>query len=87
MTEEYSHKKIEVAVLALFFFNLRTSGSAWKSFPWVATDALYQRGLITDPARKKHSVELTAEGMLVAEDAFRRLFDVNGSLSPKIRPD
>ena len=47
---------------------------AWKSFDWDATDRLYQKGLIFDPANKTKSVVLTDEGLQKAEELFKALF-------------
>jgi hypothetical protein len=50
---------------------------AWKTFPWEATDGLYERGLIDDPRSKAKSVALTDEGARQAEQLFTELFEVD----------
>jgi hypothetical protein len=52
---------------------------AWKTFPWEATDGLYERGLIDDPRSKAKPVALTDGGAHLAELLFTELFEVNDS--------
>ena len=71
---EIDHDKIDEAVLALLWLTLHDGCRAWKSFDWRATDRLYQKGLICDPASKTKSVVLTDEGLQKAEELFKVLF-------------
>ncbi len=74
---EYDPDKVDEATLALLYLNLfedRWSARAWKSVPWEAMDRLHEKGLIGDPKSKAKSVVLTAEGLIAAEEAFRKLF-------------
>jgi Domain of unknown function (DUF6429) len=71
---ENDRDKIDEAVLALTWLTLHDGCRAWKSFDWGATDRLYQKGLICDPANKAKSVVLTEEGLQKAEELFRALF-------------
>lgn len=66
--------RIDAAVLALLWLNLRTTGTAWKGFDWTAMDRLHERGLISDPVGKARSVEMTAEDRREAERLFGELF-------------
>ncbi len=75
MTAKINTAAINEAALALLFFNLQSTGVAWKSVPWPATDRLYERGLIGDPAGRARSVELTREGRDAAKRVFARLFE------------
>ena len=68
------HDKIDEAVLALLWLTQHDGCLAWKSFDWDATDRLYQKGLICDPANKTKSVVLTDEGLQKAEELFKALF-------------
>jgi hypothetical protein len=52
---EIDHDKIDEAVLALMWLTLHDERRAWKSFDWGATDRLYQKGFICDPANKAKS--------------------------------
>ena len=73
----YDERKVEDVVLALMHLNAvkdRYGWRAWKSFPWEATDGLYERGLITDPKSKAKSVLLTDEGVQLAEQLFQEHF-------------
>jgi hypothetical protein len=71
---EIDHDKIDEAVLALMWLTLHDERRTWKSFDWGATDRLYQKGLIFDPANKTKSVVPTNEGLLKAEELFKALF-------------
>ena len=66
--------KIDEAVLALLWLNLRESGVAWKGMAWATMERLHEQGLIDDPVSKRKSVEMTGEGRRKAETAFRKLF-------------
>lgn len=64
-------------MLALMHLNAhedRFGWRAWKSFPWEATDGLFERGLIGDPKSLARSVVLTDEGVRRAEELFHELF-------------
>jgi hypothetical protein len=66
--------KIDDAVLALLWLNQESSGSAWKTMPWDASDRLFEKGLIDNPRGKRKSFQFTPEGAAAAERAFARLF-------------
>ncbi|MEK1894490.1 MAG: DUF6429 family protein [Rhizobium sp.] len=66
--------KIDDAVLALLWLTLHDGRRAWKSFDWDATDRLFKKGLIGDPASKTKSLILTDEGLQRSEELFRELF-------------
>lgn len=73
----YDRRRVEDAVLALMHLNAHEGQfgwRAWKSFPWEATDGLYERGLISDPKSKAKSVMLTEEGARLAEELFLEMF-------------
>jgi len=73
----YDQRKVEDVVLALMHLDAveDTLGwRAWKSFPWEATEGLYERGLIGDPKSKAKSVSLTDEGVLLAQQLFEEHF-------------
>lgn len=71
---DFSTKRLDEAVLALLWFNLDTTGTAWKGFDWSIMERLHGRDLITDPVRKSKSVLLTPEGIAEGERLFRELF-------------
>ena len=66
--------KIDEAVLALMWLTLHDGCRAWKSFDRGATERLYQKGFICDPANEAKSVVLTEEGLQKAEELFKALF-------------
>ncbi|MHC2297902.1 DUF6429 family protein [Rhizobium mongolense] len=66
--------KIDDAVLALLWLTLHDGRRAWKGFDWNATDRLFKKGLIGDPASKTKSLILTDEGLQRSEGLFRALF-------------
>jgi hypothetical protein len=75
----YDQRRLEDTVLALMHLTAHQDNfgwRAWKSFPWEATDGLYERGLIGDPKSKAKSVPLTEEGAELAEQLFTELFGV-----------
>jgi len=49
-------------------------GSAWKGFDWEATDRLFRAGMISNPASKRKSVDLSDDGEKQGEAAFIRHF-------------
>lgn len=70
-------EEIDEAVLGLLFLNVfKHHGQvrAWKTFDWDAMDRLYELGFIGDPKSKAKSVPLTAEGVTLAEECFRKRF-------------
>lgn len=71
---EIDNEKIDQSVLALMYLTLHDGSRAWKSFDWDATDRLYEKGLIGNPASKAKSVDLTEEGLAEAERLFHELF-------------
>jgi hypothetical protein len=76
----HDQRRLEDTVLALMHLTAHHEGlgwRAWKSFPWEATDGLYERGLIGDPRSKARSVPLTDEGAQLAEQLFTELFGVD----------
>jgi len=58
--------RVDDAVLALLYLNLRHSGSAWKGFDWNAMNRLFEKDLISNPVSKNKSVALSAEGESLA---------------------
>jgi mRNA-degrading endonuclease toxin of MazEF toxin-antitoxin module len=70
-------KEIDEAILGLLYLNvLEHHGQvrAWKTFDWDAMDRLHELGLIGDPKSKAKSVPLTAEGVTLAKESFRKRF-------------
>ena len=65
---------LDEAVLAILYYNEAKAGGAWKSLPWDATDRLHEKGLISDPAKSRKSVDIHGEGYEQARAAFERLF-------------
>ncbi len=75
----YDGERVQDAVLALMHLTAqhdRFGWRAWKSFPWEATDGLFERGLIGDPKSQAKSVVVTEEGVRRAEELFHQLFGV-----------
>lgn len=71
---EIAKDKVDEAILALLWLNQHVTGVAWKGFDWATMNRLHERGLISDPARRRKSVWFTEEGDAAAENAFRSLF-------------
>ena len=74
--------RIDEAVLALLYLGIferhrMTGARTWKSFDWEAMERLHRKELISDPVSKAKSVLLTETGLLQAEAAFCRLFEMD----------
>lgn len=67
-------QKIEESALALLWLTLHDGFRVWKSIDWDVMDRLHQKGLISNPANRKKSVELTEEGLQEADRLARKLF-------------
>jgi mRNA-degrading endonuclease toxin of MazEF toxin-antitoxin module len=70
-------EEIDEAVLGLLYLNVfehHGQVRAWKAFDWDAMDRLHKLGLIGDPKSKAKSVPLTAEGVTLAKESFRKRF-------------
>lgn len=70
----YDAAKIEETVLALLGAFEFDNGRAWKQFDFGVMDALFDKGLITDPKGKHRSVYLTEDGMLRAKSLAQTMF-------------
>ena len=70
--------KVDEAVLALLWLTLHDQNRAWKNIQWDAMDRLYEKGLIGNPRNKAKSVALSDEGLRLAEEKCRTLFERNG---------
>jgi Domain of unknown function (DUF6429) len=66
--------RIDDAVLALLLLGQHDGQRVWKTFDWDAMNRLHAKGLISDPVGKAKSVELTDEGMALAEGLQQALF-------------
>lgn len=71
--------KIDDAILALLYLGHWLEGPgkvarSWKTLDWDAMARLYEKGLISDPARKAKSVTLSEDGLRKAQAAFEKLF-------------
>jgi len=70
-------EEIDEAVLALLHLNgFEDHGQvrAWKTLDWDAMDRLHELGLIGDPKSMAKSVPLTATGVTLAREFFRKRF-------------
>ena len=65
--------KIDDAVLALLCLG-RHGVRAWKGFDWDTMDRLHQKGYISEPRGKAHSIIFTEEGAKRAEELLKKLF-------------
>jgi len=65
---------LDAAVLAILYYNDAAAGGAWKALPWDAMDRLHARGLISNPAKARKSVDLFDTGLEEGRAAFERLF-------------
>ena len=71
---EIDKQKVDDAVLALLYLTLHDGCRAWKSFDWNATNRLFEKGFIYDPANKVKSVQLTEKGVAEAKRLSTALF-------------
>jgi hypothetical protein len=79
MTEpDFNTDLLDDLILALLWYNGSETKfgahSAWKSLPWDALDRLHARGLISEPRRKTHSVELDDEAWTRGQALFEQWF-------------
>jgi hypothetical protein len=70
---ELDTDKIDDAVLALLCLG-RNGVRAWKGFDWDTMDRLHQKGYISEPRVKAHSIVFTEEGLERAQDLLKKLF-------------
>lgn len=76
---EYDKDKVDDYTLALLYLvtHEREEGfgaRAWKGFDWATMDRLYEKGYITNPAKKTKSVGMTEEGYIKAQALFKKHF-------------
>jgi hypothetical protein len=68
---ELDTDKIDQAVLALFYLGRHEGYRVWKGFDWAVMNRRHEKGYITDPISKAHSVLLTEEGTGIRAAAVR----------------
>jgi hypothetical protein len=66
-------EKIEQAVLALLGAFEFEHGRVWKGYDFDVMKRLFEKGYITDPVGKGHSVYITEEGQIVAHELAQQL--------------
>jgi hypothetical protein len=71
---EFDNGKIDESVLALLLLGLHGRSRVWKGHSWSVLDRLFQKGYISDPARRAKSVMLTDLGLSEAQRLFKKLF-------------
>lgn len=70
---------IDDAILALLYLGHWREGPhevarSWKTLDWDAMARLYEKDLISDPARKAKSVTFSEDGLRKAKASFEKLF-------------
>jgi hypothetical protein len=76
---DIDQEKLEQTVLALLYltsFKDRLGLRAWKGHDWQVMNDLYEKGYISNPARKAKSVAFTEEGAQLSKELFEKLFAV-----------
>jgi hypothetical protein len=71
---QYDDARIEETVLALLGAFEFDNGRAWKRFDFDVMEALFAKGLITDPRGKQESVYLTEAGLVKARSLAQSMF-------------
>lgn len=71
-----NEEKIDEMILALMHLSLHDNGRAWKSFDWDSLNRLHEKNLICNPISKAKSVLLTEEGKKLAEQLFKKHFEL-----------
>ena len=66
--------RIDDAVLALLHLGLHDGARTWKSFDWDAMARLHEKGYISAPEGKAHSVAFTEAGLRASERLCQALF-------------
>ena len=71
---ELDTDKIDQAVLALLSLGRHDGYRVWKGFDWAVMNRLHEKGYITAPVSKAHSVLLTEQGARKSERLLEALF-------------
>ena len=71
---ELDTDKMDQAVLAHLSLGRHDGYRVWKGFDWAVMNRLHEKGYITDPVSKAHSVLLTEQGARESERLLRELF-------------
>lgn len=74
LPDAYDHEKVAEMVLALLYLTVHDGNRAWKGFQWQALNELFVARMIEDPRNKNKSVVLTEQGLVRAQELFRRYF-------------
>ena len=77
LPEDIDKEKIAEAALAIL--SLTAHGDAnytrvWKGLDWDLLDLLHDKGWISDPVGKQKSVQLTEDGIKLAQEYIREHF-------------
>lgn len=76
---EYDKDKVDEVTLALMYLVMSRTpagGRAWRGFDAQTLERLHQKGWIGDPAHKSLSIEVTDQGLKMAEEFFKKYFQV-----------
>ncbi len=76
----YDSDKIEESILALLGVFEFDNGRVWRRYDFAVMDALYPKGLITDPRSRNESVYLTDDGIARAKALAIRYFGDSDSV-------
>jgi hypothetical protein len=76
---DYDKDKVDEMTLALMYLVMsrdrgQDTGKAWMAFDRNTLNRLHQKGLIADPQTKGPTVGVSAEGVKMAEEMFRKYF-------------
>lgn len=89
MTHAFDSNRFDDIVLALLWANsFKEPGGlrAWKSLDWDALDRLHQRGLISNPRSRAHSVTLSDEAFERGRNLFEHWFGRAATGEPAGKP-
>lgn len=74
---DYDKDKVDEMTLALMYLVMSpgaAGGRAWKTFDWNTLVRLHRKGWISEPKVKEISVAVTAEGLKMAGELFKKHF-------------
>ena len=85
LPEDIDEEKIAEAALAIL--SLTAHGDAdytrvWKDLDWDLLDLLHDKGWISDPVGKHRSVQLTEEGIKLAQEYVGKHFSSELEIEP-----
>jgi hypothetical protein len=76
---EYDYDKVDEMTLALMYLVItkdkrESAARAWKGFDWDTLNRLYEKGYISNPKSKSHSIVISEEAAQKSKELFQKYF-------------